>query len=493
VTNQATGGPQAALNASISAGAPLTASGSFNLLDPGQTNAGALQVGMNTATAGSRNGVVTVSFQSDASNIGGCAPNCVLNLASQNVNVTGAVYEVAQPSFAATVVNLGNVRVGGAAQQALSLSNTNVAPGFQEGLSASVGGATAGFSAGGSFANLAAGGTNAASLLVGLDTSVAGAKAGTATVSLTSTGAGTSGLSDLSLGTQLINLSGKVYAPAVDQLNTTSIDFGIVRVGDSIAGRNVSVTNAAAAQALNDTLLARFGAVDSPFNGSGQAAGLGAGASNPSGSMLVGINTSSAGVFSGVAKVDFASQNPDMADLALGTRSILLSGQVNNLANADFDLLSASGVLRRSGDAYVLDFGNVLLGSMIAALLQIDNDVSGPADLLSGSFDLSAVNDFGSAGWNPFSGLGAGEAFGGLKLSFDAASLGLFEDMILFSGVSTNASDPSGVLQMRTLLVRANVVAGSVPEPGTLALLFLAVMFLAMLSRHGREYGGRRG
>jgi hypothetical protein len=381
VTNQATTAPQAALNASISAAPPLTAAGSFNLLLPGQTDNTSLTVGMTTATAGSRNGTATVNFVSDASNVGGCEPNCQLPLPSQNVNVTGGVFQLAQPAFGSTTISGLAARVGGTAQQALSLTNTNVAPaGFQEGLAASIGGASAGISASGSIANLAAGVTNNTSLLVGLDTSSAGARSGTASVALTSTGAGTSGLGDLALSSQTINVSGNVYTPAVAQLNTNAIDFGIVRVGDVVGARNVSVTNAAAVAPPNDTLAASFGVVASPFAGSGSAAGLGAGQSNSPGSMTVGLSTAAAGVFNGTAAVDFLSQNPDMADLALGSESILLSAQVNNLANPAFGFVSGAGSLGLSGSLYVLDLGTIVLGTTLTNELRFVNDALAPAD-----------------------------------------------------------------------------------------------------------------
>jgi len=491
VTNQATATPQAALNATISGNAPITASGAFNLLAPGGTDNTSLRVGMNTAAAGAINGTATIGFVSDASNVGNCAPNCQFTLPSQDVTVTGGVFLTAQPTLA-TSVNVGAVRVGGTAQQALSITNTNLAPGFQEGLSASLGGASSGITATGSFTNLAAGATNNSALVVGIDSSTAGVRSGTATLSLVSTGAGTSGLADLALAPRTINVEGKVYTPAVAQLNTTAIDFGIVRVGDTVAARNVSVTNAAASTALNDTLSASMGAATSPFQAGGNASGLGAGASNAAGSLTVGLNTASAGVFNGSASVAFASQNPDMADLTLNSQSVMLMAQVNNLANADFDLLSAIGALSQTGDDYVLDLGTVRLGSTIASLLQIDNDVAGPADFLSGAFDLSAVTDFAYSGWDAFSGLGAGDAFGGLALSFSANALGLFEDTILFAGLSTNASDPNGIALTRSLLIRATVTdgGGTVPEPGTLALLAFAMFaLLAQWRRAPRTKG----
>src|SRR5690606_27167030 len=121
--------------------------------------------------------------------------------------------------------------------------------------------------------------------------------------------------------------------------------FGIVRVGDAAPSLDVSVTNAAATAALNDALQAAFGTVTGPFHGSGLVSGLVAGASNASGSLSVGLDTSTAGVFSGSAALAFASQNPELADLLLAGDSVLLQAQVNNLANPVFAQLSGRGTL----------------------------------------------------------------------------------------------------------------------------------------------------
>jgi hypothetical protein len=179
--------------------------------------------------------------------------------------------------------------------------------------------------------------------------------------------------------------------------------------------------------------------------------------------------------------VSFLSQNGDMADVSAGADAlVLLRAQVNNLANADFDWLSGSGLLTQNGTDYVLDLGTVTLGASLSALLQLDNDVAGPADDLSGSFDLSAADDFVLSGWDAFGGptaLAAGQAKGGLRLNWLAAAVGLYTDSIVFNGLGTNASDPQGLAQARTLLIKANVVQGGtqVPEPGTFALLMAAI------------------
>ena len=130
--------------------------------------------------------------------------------------------------------------------------------------------------------------------------------------------------------------------------------------------------------------------------------------------------------------------------------------------------------------------GNIVIGKSIAAALQLDNDVAGPADFLRGSFDLAAANDFTFTGWRDFLALGAGDALGGLELDFTAADLGLVEDTITFKGFGYNASDTAGLGQSRSLRIHANVVrdgGGSIPEPATSLLLTIALASLLLQRR----------
>jgi len=263
-----------------------------------------------------------------------------------------------------------------------------------------------------------------------------------------------------------------------------------VRVGDAVSSRNITVQNSANPTLLNDTLRADLTGITGAFISGSNVAGIGA---QGSGSIVIGLNTLSAGVFNQAGIVGFLSQNPDMADVSAGADAgVQVKAQVNNYANADFDLLSGIGTLTQSGSSYVLDLGNIALGSLISELLRIDNDVAGPADALRGLFNLAAADDFAYSGWNAFSGLEAGSGVGGLGFGFTASNLGLFEDTIAFNGFGYNASDPTGLAQSRTLLIRANVVAVSnVPEPRTNALVVLAllVMWLARRRRQLRAQG----
>jgi hypothetical protein len=346
---------------------------------------------------------------------------------------------------------------------------------------------------------LTPGSTSANQLQVGLNTSTAGnftgANAGSATVALVSDANNVGNCApncQLTLTSQIVNVLGKVYSQATGALNTALVDFGVLRVGDVVATRNINVSNTAATSALSDTLKASLAAgVPAQFTGSGMVAGV---AAQANGNIAVGVNTSTAGLYTHAGSVVFLSQNPDMADVSAGANgAVQLKAQVNNLANADFDLLSGLGTLTQVGDNYVLDLGSIALGSSVLSRLHLDNDVAALADDLSGNFDLSAADDFAYAGWGAaVNNLAAGQATGNLDISFVATSLGALQDSLVFNGRGTNASDLAGLAQTRRLTILANVVdpTGTVPEPGSLALVLLAGGGLLWV-RRGKVQSGR--
>jgi hypothetical protein len=379
VTNQATSAPQAALNATISGNGPISAGGSFNLLNPGSTNSSDLQVAMNTATAGAINGTATIAFVSDASNVGGCAPNCEFDLPSQNVTVTGGVYQIAQPNLP-TSVDVGAFRLGSAANQAINIANTDVAPaGFQEGLDASIGGTAGKASAsGGPISNLAQGG-NSSVISVGIDnaTASAGVNTGTVTINLASNGSTTSGLASMALTDATINVSGTGYNAAVGSATPDPVVLANQRVGGML-NQVLTVTNTAAAGSFTEKLNASFGANTGNATNTGGAVVLLAAGDPGSTAMSAGVDTTTAGAKAGSVTLNYQTDGNGSSGLAAasaGSQVINVSGSVYQLASGQINTLP-------------LNFGTVQVGQAVSQVLSISNTASGAAGFVE---DLNAV------------------------------------------------------------------------------------------------------
>jgi len=226
------------LNASISGSGPVLASGSFSLLAAGGNNSTALVVGLDTRTAGAKAGVATIHLASDGTGSSGFG---ALYIGTQAVNVSGQVYRLAQPVVDATPIVLA-ARVGDVApQRSVAVSNSG-ADLYTERLNASWASAPAGWVAGGAVNGLGQGGSSQ-NLSLALATGASGSFAGTAQVALVSSGAGTTEAPDAALGQAAVPVTGRVYTPAVADVLTPVVNFGIVRVGDVVATRHVSLGN----------------------------------------------------------------------------------------------------------------------------------------------------------------------------------------------------------------------------------------------------------
>ena len=306
-------------------------------------------------------------------------------------------------------------------------------------------------------------------------------------VNFVSSGVGTTGAAGVSVGSQAVNLSGRVYTPALAQLNTPVVDFGIVHRGDVVATHGVSVTNAAAIAAPNDELRGSIGSATSPFSASGVLAGVAVQATDAS-SFQVGLSTGSAGVFNASATASFVSHNPEMADLALASTLVTLKGQVNNFAEVSLGKTGGSGTLSKVGNTYTLDFGHLALGGTdLSGALGVFNSAIGPADLLRGSFDISGVGPgFTLDGFGSFAGLAAGSSQGGLRIVCDSAALGRFEDIIVLHAFGSNASGFDAALADTTLVLRGDVLAVAVPEPGTYLMMLGGLLLLVWVRRRER-------
>ena len=481
-------------------GAIQTSINGGNLTDGRLSGAGVAASNYSAGAPGANSGNLGITFT--VASAGALAPlsSQVLNLrsnfeniADQKLNIAlgagAAAYNAAVGLATPSPIALAAQRVGGSLTTALTVANTAAAGSFTEDLNASFSGFAGGASGSGSISGRLAGtnNTGSGSLSVGLDTSISGAKSGSATIAYGSAGAvnGVSnGLGTLPVGTQIVNITGNVYAPAVVQLGTPTLSFGTVRVGSSVTPATVSVSNTASG-ALTDTLRASLTGGAAPFSASGTANGIVAGGSNSS-SLTVGLNTATAGVFSSSGLVTFTSQNPEMADLGLGTANVNLLATVNNVAAPALGKTSGAGNFSGSGTSYTLNFGTLLQGGgTISSLLSLANSASGPADALAGSFVLTALvgTPFSAlSGFGSFSGVAGGSSLaGGLSVGFNTNTLGTFSSSITLNPRSTNASQADLTLGAITLTLQGNVAA--VPEPGTWALWLAGLAMLGGLAR----------
>ena len=467
---------------------------------------GTMTVAVNTAAAGTVSGGITVNYAT-AGAVGGVSNGLgTASAGSQSYGVAGTIQTIAtvinqaSPLINNPVIDLGAVRVGAAAPTAnVSLTNqATVAP--QAALNATIASNGAPITASGSVALLAPGATNNSQLVVGLSTATAGnftgASAGSATLSLVSDASNVGGCAptcQLTLASQQVSVSGKVYTPAVAQVNTTLVDFGIVHKNDVVAGKGVSVTNAAAVTALNDTMVGSFGGASGPFTAAGTLAGLAAQGTNTT-SFVAGLNTSAAGVFTGSASVALKSHDPDLADADLGSNAVALKGQVNNYAEASLLKTAGSFTLTHVGNVYTIDFGSLTLGAAdVSETLAVLNSAIGPADLLRGAFDTSGVGTgFLLSAFGPFSGLGAGASQDGYAITFDSAVAGSFSDTITLHAFGSNASGYDAALSDTTLILRGDVLTTApVPEPETYALMLSGLLLLGGVARRRRKAGAR--
>ncbi|HLB98336.1 MAG TPA: choice-of-anchor D domain-containing protein, partial [Acetobacteraceae bacterium] len=493
---------QEGLNASFgSVGSLITTNGgAITNMAAGSSDSTSLKVGVNTNTAGAISQTATIALTSNGT-IDGLANTA---LTAQPVTVTAGIYNLASSSTISPVSIITRVGAGGGSvSQALSVQNTAPTGAYSEGLDSSPGSYTSGGgnltpTVTGTITNLPAGSTDSSNLKATISTATSGTFTGSVPINQASNGATTSGLGISSLGSQTVDLSGKVYQTAVASV-TPAVSFGIVHVGDTVSPQTITVTNTASG-ALVDSIVGSMTAGPAPFAVvGGGTLGSGVTAGNNSGSALqVGLNTSTAGTYTGNANLTLSSHDSDLADVALSTSPVSLSGTVNNYA--EVGLAGATkGSLTGGGSAYTLNLGTLTQGSnggSIAAALAALNAALGPADALTlNSGDYSVISGGGEFGvtLNQVTDLAAGDSQdNALDVSLDTNDIGTFDEVITFDGIGSNASGYNSNVNVLdpTLTIEATVTAGGsgppptgVPEPSSWLVLLSALAGLGGMRR----------
>lgn len=336
ITNTGTAGTSPQFRGAVQTTGVLDSRLSGNGTDPNSsTSVAYTQTGIAAAASSSD---LNVTFKGDSAGaISNAATIKVVDNFgdSQTLVLKGAAYRYADPSTVSSPVTISNQHIGGTATQNLTISNNASNDGFSEGLKANIAASGGAATASGTISLLSAGSTSTNDLSVGVDTGTAGAKTGTATITLVSDGQGTSGLGTTAIGTQEVTVSGNVYRYAsASSASPNPVILANQHVGDS-ATKALTLSNTASNDGYSEALDASISPTSGQATASGTISLLAAGATDTS-SLSVGVDSSSAGQKTGQATITLVSNGDS---LGLGTTSIQsqtvdVTGSVYRLASA---------------------------------------------------------------------------------------------------------------------------------------------------------------
>jgi hypothetical protein len=305
-------------------------------------------------------------------------------------------------------------------------------------------------------------------LNINLNTTHDGVQTGTAVLAPISDGSTIDTLGTTALTRQTISTSGTLFNLATASAVGT-VNFSIVHVGDGVSDqvtKTVSVTNTAIVDSFSENLDATIGGASAPFIASGGFTELAAGATNAA-NLLVTLNTGTAGVFNaGTATITATSDGTGIDTLGttgIGTRTVALTGTVDNYALAAWEKISGAGTLTRSTIVpadWSINLGLIVAGSAAPmADLEVLNAATGQSDLMEGTFQLGGTSGFINTGFGAFSGLGAGQADAAPVVGLSTSLAGIFTETVTLSATGYNSSSYSGGLAAQVLTITGTIVA----------------------------------
>ena len=407
-------------------------------------------------------GVLTATAGLQLYSVDPATPNAAPTLISATpITVHATAYALATPVLQ-TAIALGTTRLGDAPLTgSVAIGDGSTDP-YRESLVYAAGVASGDLALTGTAAGTIASGSSA-SIAISLAPDQVGTISTAATVALTSTGQGTSGLPDTALPGQTVTVTETVYAAATAAVSNGTLDFGIVHVGDTVTPQTVSVANTATGT-VTDLLEGTPGTLPQGFvtTGGNRLINIQAG---QSGTLGLDLNTGTAGVFTGSATLALASHDSALADLALPTATLAMTGTVNAYATLEVGL-STGGAVSQQGSVLALNLGTVTAGRTIGVV--VGNAATGQADLLSGSFSFTGDADFSTAGLSGFA-LGSSQIDGMPTLTLTPEFGGVQTGTLVVDAAGSNASGYDAALNAVTLVVTGTVASGAYADPTVIA------------------------
>jgi len=289
----------------------------------------------NTGTAGAKTGTVAIGFATNGTTSG--LSNAALS--GQTVTVNGGVYNPASAAASQTVTLY--TRPGVSVSTSLSLTNTGAASApYQETLGTTgISGTTSGFTASGSATGIAGGASGSGTLAVGGSFVSAGNYTGSTTLGLQTEAVNSSGLGNLAIADQTVNLNITAYDFATATFAKTSgdgtfggsgnsytLDFGTGLLTGQTYTATIRLANGlfGSGSAYQDALAGSYGTVGGVFSETANdvtslASGLGY-------EFTVSFLAGSTGAFSDTLSFTGNSLNTPLSNSGIGDFTIALAG-----------------------------------------------------------------------------------------------------------------------------------------------------------------------